>query len=376
MRTIAALLLFIGVLVAPARTQTPRDDHGNAIAALAGVQSAVAEIVRIEDSNQVGRSGYARAAHRALSALVGPDGALRHLDRMLDQTATPRWAAAVEGAKTNLLAAAEDLQTAIGEREQDDYQLDVTRALANLGLVVGRPSQEGVLGGLSGALANTDLGVPAGAVRVSGCSTPTRVPAYGVVAGRLMYVALPRTIAATRVPPNLDVRAVVVRGDDVILYTQQVSQAASACRSMALRQRTREVVAAADPMPAFYTSAQAHAGAVVYARYCLQCHGTDLQGTAGPAVAGTEFLKTAKLDGWTLRDVRTTVFENMPFSNPGSLTAKQYADVMAFLLASSCFPAGTKPFPESDQSWLAGIKLGPLTGAKPTHTGIGTCAVK
>jgi mono/diheme cytochrome c family protein len=114
----------------------------------------------------------------------------------------------------------------------------------------------------------------------------------------------------------------------------------------------------------------------VYLRYCLQCHGANLQGTAGPAVAGTEFLKTAKFDGWTLADVRTTVFQNMPFSNPGSLTPTQYANVIAFLLGSSCFPPGSKPFPQADQSWFASIKLGPLTGDKPTNPKLGTCTVK
>jgi mono/diheme cytochrome c family protein len=129
-------------------------------------------------------------------------------------------------------------------------------------------------------------------------------------------------------------------------------------------------------LPALYTAQQAHAGVAVYAHSCLQCHGADLQGTAGPAVAGTAFLKTAKFDGWTLADVRTTVFENMPFSNPGSLTPKQYANVMAFLLASSCYPAGPKPFPQSEQASFASIKLGPITGVRATHPKVGTCAVK
>jgi len=341
-----------------------RDDHGSAVAALADVQNAVGEIVRIEDGNDVGRAAFARAANHARSAL---DAALAHLDTMLDQRATPRWQPAIEGAKVNLLAAEENLTDAAGEHELDDYEYDVTRALANIALAVGRPAQDGALGGLTGALANTDLAVPAGARRVNGCSAPAQTPAYGVSDGQLIYVALPRSGDAAPIPPNLDIRSIAIRGNDVMLYTAHTA----ACKV----QRTREV-AAATVVPALYTAAQAHAGIAIYVHHCLQCHGADLQGTAGPAVAGTEFLKTAKFDGWSLEDMRTTVFTNMPFSDPGSLTPTQYADVMAFLLASSCFPAGSKPFPRADQPSFASLKLAPPGGIVPTNRKTGTCAVK
>ena len=55
--------------------------------------------------------------------------------------------------------------------------------------------------------------------------------------------------------------------------------------------------------------------------------------------------------------MRTTVFENMPFSNPGSLTPEQYANVLAFLLASNCFSAGPQPFPKTAVPVLAKVKL-------------------
>jgi mono/diheme cytochrome c family protein len=389
MRTALAALAFILALTWAAAAQPVRDDHRDAVAAIADVHAAIAEIVRIENGDQVGRAAYVRAAHRALNALVGRTdsdyvrsdgdpgdglGTLGHIDRMLDQNGTLRWTPAAQGAKANVLAAAQDLRDAIDEHEMDDYELDLTRTLANLALVMGQPSQDGVLGGLSGALAHTDLGVPAGAARVSGCAVPGNVPTYGVTDGRLMYVALSRRTAATAIPAGLDIRQIVVRGNDVVLYASDGSGNTGVCRTASRLQRTVDV--AHVVAPALYTSAQARAGAVVYAAHCLQCHGANLQGTAGPAVAGTDFLKNAKYDGWTLHDVRMTVFENMPFSDPGSLTPKQYADVMAFLLASSCFPAGTKPFPQADTSSLEAIKLAPLAGIKPTNAKLGTCAVK
>jgi mono/diheme cytochrome c family protein len=389
MRTIALRLLAVFALVCGAPASAAPDDHAGALAALADVRAAVTEIVRIEDGYAVGHGPYLRAAHRAMNALVGRrddgyaasfgdpgDGAgtLGHLDTMLDKEGSSLWTPAIEGAKANVLAAADNLQSAFGENEMEDYQADLTRALANLALVVGRPSQDGVLGGISGALGNTTLGVPAGIPSVSGCALPARTPAYGIVAQRLVYVALPRRSAATTIPDELSVARVVVQGDDLILYTRASDSAMAVCRRTAHLQRTR-AVAPAKAVP-WYTAAQAHDGIAVYRKSCLQCHGADLQGTAGPAVAGTEFLTTAKTNKWTLSDLRTTVFQNMPFSNPGSLTPKQYADVTAFLLASNCYAAGTKPFPQSDSPAFAAIKLGPIPAANPSNPKLRTCTVK
>jgi mono/diheme cytochrome c family protein len=399
MRTTGLALAALLALAVPAPASASSGDHANAVGALGDVRAAVAEIVRIEDGYAVGHGAYVRAAHRVLNALVGrrDDGYVRafgdpgdgvgtlgHLDRMLDQTASFAWTPAVEGAKANLLAAAENVQTALGEREMEDYQADLTHALANLALVVGRSSQEGVFGGISGALGTTALGVPDGAALVSGCALPARAPAYGVVDGRLAYVALPRSAASAAVPGEIAVSRVVVRGGEVVLYTAAAHGAAALCRRVAhaanaprLRVVRRFVVAAsAATVPALYTAAQAHAGKAVYVKSCLQCHSADLQGSAGPAVAGNDFLQNAQRNKWSLSDMRTTVFQNMPFSNPGSLTPTQYANVMAFLLASSCYPAGSKPFPSADSPAFSKIKLGPVAGAKPSNPKLGTCTVK
>jgi polar amino acid transport system substrate-binding protein len=401
MRTLALCAAAVLALGGAAPAPAGHDDHASALAALADVRAAVTEIVRIEDGYAVGHGAYLRAAHRAMNALVGRRddgyaasfgdpgdavGTLGHLDRMLDQTGSALWTPAVQGAKANVLAAAENLQSATHEKQMEDYQADLTHALANLALVVGRSTESGVLGGLSGALSNTTLGVPRGALSASGCAPPSRAPAYGVVSGRLAYVALPRAAASSGIPAELGISRVVVSGDSVVLYTHAAREAAALCgHGVSRQQRTRAVAAvhvvaatgtgaATTAVP--YTSAQAHAGVTVYRRYCLQCHGANLQGSAGPAVAGTEFLTNAQRNKWTLNDLRTTVFENMPFSNPGSLTPKQYADVMAFLLASSCYPPGTTPFPTTARPELAKTKLGPVHGAKPTDRALGTCAAK
>ena len=96
-------------------------------------------------------------------------------------------------------------------------------------------------------------------------------------------------------------------------------------------------------MPALYTRAQAEAGAHVFATQCVLCHGANLQGTAAPSVAGTDFLNTAQHNGWTLEVIRYLVFNDMPFNAPVSLSPTEYADALAFLLASDSIRPGARP---------------------------------
>ena len=71
MRTIALSLVAVLVLGGAAPARSAPDDHAGAIAALADMRAAIAEIVRIEDGYAVGHAAYLRAAHRAMNALVG-----------------------------------------------------------------------------------------------------------------------------------------------------------------------------------------------------------------------------------------------------------------------------------------------------------------
>jgi polar amino acid transport system substrate-binding protein len=398
----AAVLACTGI----AGAASANDPHEVALSAVADVRASVAQITAIEDGSAVGHPAYLRAAHRALNALVGRGdreydaaagdpgdgvGAIGNVDRLLDRNRTARWTNAVQGAKANLLAAVQNLHDALHEKEMEDYQGDLTQALANLSLASGRPDREGALGGIAGALGTTSLGVPSGVAEVSGCAAASRAPAYGVVDGRLVYVALPRGGATTSVPENMSVSRVAVDHDKLVLYTAAgasmppcaaVSRAEAPHRTRNVAhtdilQRVRDVVVAGGSAPAVpYTAAQAKAGAKVYATSCIQCHGANLQGTAAPGVAGKEFLKTAQGNKWTLSSVRTLVFENMPLNDPGSLTPTQYAQVMAFLLASNCYPAGTHPFPEKDDPSFAKVAIQPLTGVKADNAQYGTCTPK
>jgi mono/diheme cytochrome c family protein len=128
-------------------------------------------------------------------------------------------------------------------------------------------------------------------------------------------------------------------------------------------------------LPALYTSKQAKAGKRVFNNKCVACHGENLQGKSAPSVAGKDFLEVANRNGWTLQDLRNVVVYNMPFNNPGTLSKHQYADVLAYLLAANCYPAGNKPFPKDGSDALGKLHVEPPGSMHPTDKKTGVCSV-
>lgn len=126
-------------------------------------------------------------------------------------------------------------------------------------------------------------------------------------------------------------------------------------------------------LPALYTVAQAEQGTQIFANKCVSCHGANMQGTAAPSVAGNDFLNTAKRNGWTLEVIRYLVFTMMPMNSPHSLSPQEYAAVMAYLLASNCYPAGNNPFPTGDSPSFAKVQLGPVPGHPEGQNSLGVC---
>lgn len=112
-----------------------------------------------------------------------------------------------------------------------------------------------------------------------------------------------------------------------------------------------------------YTPSQVATGAVVYAKYCLSCHGAHLQGVSGPALTGSAFahanLNVAQMYG--------IVTQQMPLTAPGSLSKSNYAAVMAYILSYDCVkPAGGgMPFPTSATVQLSTVK--PTAQTCPAH---------
>ncbi|MEJ0038683.1 MAG: PQQ-binding-like beta-propeller repeat protein [Gammaproteobacteria bacterium] len=74
-----------------------------------------------------------------------------------------------------------------------------------------------------------------------------------------------------------------------------------------------------------------------YARSCAACHGPELRGgETGPALFGSTFQ-----DKWSVRapgELETFTRKSMPPTNPGSLTAREYASVIARIRRANGWP--------------------------------------
>jgi quinoprotein glucose dehydrogenase len=94
-----------------------------------------------------------------------------------------------------------------------------------------------------------------------------------------------------------------------------------------------------------YTQDQANRGKDQYATQCASCHGPELTGgEMAPALTGGEFM--SGWDGLTVGDLFERVRVSMPQNAPGTLSGQQNADILAFVLASNKFPAGTEELPK------------------------------
>ncbi|MBV8638213.1 MAG: c-type cytochrome [Candidatus Eremiobacteraeota bacterium] len=86
-----------------------------------------------------------------------------------------------------------------------------------------------------------------------------------------------------------------------------------------------------------FTAAQASAGKTIYSASCAQCHGADLSGGAGPALAGAA---AQSLQVSSAFQIMTT---QMPPTNPGKLTHDQYVKLMAYILKQNGMKPGSTP---------------------------------
>ena len=107
-----------------------------------------------------------------------------------------------------------------------------------------------------------------------------------------------------------------------------------------------------------YTAAQAARGHALYTNQCALCHGDGLEGAMGPPLAGPPFL-----DIWSAMsagDLFDKIQNTMPADMPGTLTRPQAADLVAFVLESNQFPAGSAELSAVD----AGLKSMSLAGGR------------
>lgn len=91
----------------------------------------------------------------------------------------------------------------------------------------------------------------------------------------------------------------------------------------------------------WYSVEQATQGAALFKQKCAVCHGANLQGGAGPALAGNQFF--LRYRGKPLSALWSTIHTEMPLNAPGTLSEAQSLAVVAFILQRNGFPAGPSP---------------------------------
>jgi hypothetical protein len=86
-----------------------------------------------------------------------------------------------------------------------------------------------------------------------------------------------------------------------------------------------------------YTEAQAARGLTAFGQSCSGCHALAAEGKA--PLVGEPFWKSFAQK--TVGDLLEFVSTNMPNGTPGSLSEPTYRDIVALILKSNGFPAGT-----------------------------------
>src|SRR5262245_11684149 len=112
-----------------------------------------------------------------------------------------------------------------------------------------------------------------------------------------------------------------------------------------------------------YSDAQAARGEALYKERCASCHGALLQGVNGPPLAGSDFL--AIWANQSLSDLANKIRVTMPENDPGKIGRPQAADLVAFILRTVKFPAGSTDL-VADEAALKLITVSMPPGAAVT----------
>lgn len=102
-----------------------------------------------------------------------------------------------------------------------------------------------------------------------------------------------------------------------------------------------------------YTMAQATRGENTFANICSTCHNA------------TDFVGSHFTHNWGSRsvgDIHEFISGNMPMDAPGSLTAQEYTDIVAFFIRQNGYPAGQTELPASTEA-LKQIRFAPALAA-------------
>lgn len=100
------------------------------------------------------------------------------------------------------------------------------------------------------------------------------------------------------------------------------------------------------PSDGFYTGAQADRGEALYDEQCVVCHGALTQITPDMAALLADHTFRARWTGRSLGELFELIQVEMPQDAPGSLSARQTTDLLAYILRGNKRPAGDAPLAE------------------------------
>jgi len=113
-----------------------------------------------------------------------------------------------------------------------------------------------------------------------------------------------------------------------------------------------------------FTATQAAGGSVAYAKSCASCHGQNLEGTTSTALVGPAFSGKWADGKHSIDDLYFVIRTQMPYGAPGTLTDKQYIDVVAFILQRNGYSAGAKELVANSPS-LKSMMIAPPASTRP-----------
>lgn len=138
-------------------------------------------------------------------------------------------------------------------------------------------------------------------------------------------------------------------------YTVAITVIAALWGMSVLQGRTSAAAQNGSTWGGVYTEAQAKTGQDVYTKNCAECHGQDLAGDGfAPALKGPEFMNN--WNGLTVGELFERIRISMPPTNPNAVSAKEKADILAFMFHEAGFPAGQTALPSTTDA-LKAIKF-------------------
>ncbi len=121
------------------------------------------------------------------------------------------------------------------------------------------------------------------------------------------------------------------------------------------------IAAQTGPVSPTFTAAQATAGSKLYEQQCAGCHGSRLDnGEFGPPISGEEFL--TRWGNRRVNEVLDYVQDMMPPAAPGSLTAEQVTNLVAFILQRNSVAISDHPLPSDPAALSKMIMPTPTNG--------------